>query len=149
MASLTDQQRQGKEGGLRHVLKGSLGTEGKCKVPLSQSVWGPLKWRPEGLSGQRAGPPTSKPCGLEHMGVGRPRGDEMLLEQEAGDLHDGTEGPFQDSLGPVTRQGTGCLNQFVPRCWGHFWAHFWLQWGRTWPIILQTKGPVAPLEHPC
>lgn len=49
----------------------------------------------------------------------------MLLEQEAGDLNDGTEGPFQDSLCPVTGQGTGCLDQFIPRCWGYFWAHFW------------------------
>lgn len=95
----------------------------------------------EGFSAASEGSPTSKPHGLEHVGVRGPGGDEMLLEQEARHLHDGTEGPLQDSLRPVTGQGAGCLDQFVPRCWGYFWAHFWLQWGRMCPSHSPIQGP--------
>lgn len=86
----------------------------------------------------RGGPPTSKPHGLEHMGMCRSGRDKMLLQQEAGDLDNGTEGPFQDPFCPVTGQGTGCFDQLIPRCWGYFWAHFWLRgvWRRIQPITL-------------
>lgn len=92
----------------------------------------------EDTQDMRGGPPTSKPHGLEHMGMCRSGRDKMLLQQEAGDLDNGTEGPFQDPFCPVTGQGTGCFDQLIPRCWGYFWAHFWLRgvWRRIQPITL-------------
>lgn len=84
-----------------------------------------------GLLDRCGGALTSEPHGLEHMGMCGPRGDEVLLQQEAGHLHNGAEGALEDPLSPVTRQGTGCLYQFIPGCRCHLRAHFWL-WVCVW-----------------
>lgn len=55
----------------------------------------------------------------------------MLLQEVAGDLNNGTEGPLQDPLCPVTSQGAGCFYQFIPRRGAYFRAHFWLEWRDT------------------
>lgn len=88
-------------------------------------VGGPLAVEvAEGFSAGTEGAPTSKPHGLEHMCMRRPGRDEVLLQQETGDLNDGTEGSFQDSFCPVAGQGAGCLHQLISGCRGDFWSHF-------------------------
>lgn len=95
-----------------------------------------------GVGGKGGVSPTRQPHGLEDVGMGRAGGDEVLLQQEAGDLHDGAEGPLEDSLCPVAGQGAGRLDQFVPRGWCDLGAHLRLQWqgGKETPSQTKWKG---------